>query len=535
MTKAYYRAWRPATWDEVIGQDHVVKTLRNAIAGQHFGHAYLFSGPRGIGKTTVARLLAKAINCTNPDPALRPDNNCPLCEAVNNGRFLDLIEIDAASNTSVEDVRDLRDKINYKPSTGEYKIYIIDEVHMLSTAAFNALLKTLEEPPPHAIFILATTEVQKIPATVLSRCQRYEFRRIPVSQIVSYLKEKTTAEKIAVSEEALTLIARQATGSMRDAVSLLDQLASSGEEVTIEMATTILGTATSQKVVDLIDAIIAKDQAKGLQIIQQTLDGGADPRQFARQAVDYLRNVLLVKSGNSSQLDITKELRTGIESQAAKLETSQVLRLLKSFNQAANEMRNNWQPGLLMEMAFIENSSTDSTEEQEEPEPEKPQAKKSFPAAIAQEEQKPTQSNPQPFKPVTQPQVEKPTQQSPKTVPTPSGEGLENFLQKWPDIFTETKKRNNKTGGLLNSCTPSIKNGALVISFTSDVLKNMMETSDNLSLLKQIVHELTGKEIEIKCVVSNAKTKTSAADLGVDSDGLVGTALSQGGHIVHRD
>src|SRR5512135_3099915 len=234
MSQSLYRKWRPQTWDEVIGQEHVVQTLRNAVTSDRVAHAYLFAGPRGTGKTTTARLLAKAVNCLEEELSLRPCGKCAYCQAVNEGRFLDLIEIDAASNTSVEDVRDLRDKINFSPNQGRYKVYIIDEVHMLSTAAFNALLKTLEEPPAHAIFILATTEVHKIPATVLSRCQRHEFRRIPVSDIVTELKHLAQGENIQVSEEALYLVARQSTGSLRDAVSLLDQLASTGSDVTLE-------------------------------------------------------------------------------------------------------------------------------------------------------------------------------------------------------------------------------------------------------------------------------------------------------------
>src|SRR5512142_1086868 len=256
MAQAFYRKWRPQTWNEVVAQEHVVQTLRNAVRTGRTGHAYLLAGPRGTGKTTTARLLAKALNCLDPDPANRPCDKCQHCQSLNAGRFLDLIEIDAASNTSVDDVRDLREKINFRPTQGEYKVYIIDEVHMLSTAAFNALLKTLEEPPPHAIFILATTEVHKIPATVLSRCQRYEFRRIPVPDIVKHLKNMVKEEKLQVDEDALLLIARQATGAMRDAISLLDQLASTGQRVTLAEAQVVLGTATSRMVIDIVDAVL---------------------------------------------------------------------------------------------------------------------------------------------------------------------------------------------------------------------------------------------------------------------------------------
>ncbi len=354
MSQSLYRKWRPRKWDQVIGQEHIIQTLRNAIAADRVAHAYLFAGTRGTGKTTTARLLAKAVNCLAPDRTARPCDECEYCRAVNQGRFLDLIEIDAASNTSVDDVRDLRDKINFAPNQGQYKIYLIDEVHMLSTAAFNALLKTLEEPPPHAIFILATTEMHKIPATVTSRCQRHEFRRLPVTDLVFNLKQIVQAEALEADEDALTLIARQATGSMRDAISLLDQLAASGGHISLQFAQDVLGTATNQVVVEIVDALIQKDTPIGLGHIQHALDAGTDPRQFARQMVDYLRQLMLVNMGNADQLDAPQEIRKRMAEQSQALSVSEILRIIRAFNTAATEGRIDWQPGLPLEMAFVE-------------------------------------------------------------------------------------------------------------------------------------------------------------------------------------
>ena len=329
MSQAVYRKYRPGSWSEVIGQDHVVQTLKNAIAADRVGHAYLFAGPRGTGKTTVARILAKAVNCLHPDAASRPCDVCENCLAVNQNRFLDLIEMDAASNTGVDDVRDLRDKIGFSPSQGRFKVYIIDEVHMLSTAAFNALLKTLEEPPPHAIFVLATTEIHKIPATVLSRCQRHEFRRVAVGEIVANLQKIVASEGWQADEDALTLIARQATGSVRDAQSLLDQLSSAGTKVTLELAQSVLGTATSDAVLEIIDAIDQKGSARALETLRRTLDAGTDPRTLARQIVEYLRSLLLIQLGSAAEVDASETIRKAMAAQATRHSSAEVLSMLK--------------------------------------------------------------------------------------------------------------------------------------------------------------------------------------------------------------
>jgi len=339
MSQALYRTWRPALWEEVVGQEPIVTTLKNAIATNKVGHAYLFAGPRGTGKTTSARLLAKAVNCLEEDLSKRPCNHCTNCLAVNEGRFLDLIEIDAASNTSVDDIRDLRDKINFSPSQGRMKVYIIDEVHMLSSSAFNALLKTLEEPPSHVIFILATTEIHKIPATVLSRCQRYEFRRIPVPIIIEKLKVLCKQEKIKIDDDALSLVARQATGAMRDAISLVDQLSSIGKKIDLAMAQNLLGTATSQSVIELVDAMLQQSSAKGLEIIQATLDSGGDPRQFSRQVVDYLRNLMVIKLEGGKTLELTPEQREQMGKQAEAFNTPQLIKAITAFGEAATDLK----------------------------------------------------------------------------------------------------------------------------------------------------------------------------------------------------
>src|SRR5215207_2396656 len=354
MTQALYRKYRPKEWAEVLGQNHIVQTLKNAIAADRVAHAYLFAGSRGTGKTTLARLLAKAVNCTNPDATRRPDNEGEHCKAVNDNRFMDLIEIDAASNNGVEDVRDLRDKINFSPSQGKYKIYIIDEVHMLSTQAFNALLKTLEEPPPHAIFVLATTEIHKIPATVLSRCQRHEFRRMPVDEIVKQLKLILKAEKLQADDDALIQIARQSAGGMRDAISLLDQLSSTGDKITLALAQMVLGTATSQTVLNIISSVMDHDPAHGLETIHKALDAGADPRSLARQIVEYLRGLMLIQMGNANQVEATADVKKQMQSHARSFSTSDVLRMVRSFNNAATDLRGGWQPSLSLELALAE-------------------------------------------------------------------------------------------------------------------------------------------------------------------------------------
>ena len=545
MSQAFYRKWRPRLWDQVVGQEHVVHTLQNAIRGGKVGHAYLFAGPRGTGKTTTARLLAKAVNCLADELSERPCDACEHCKAVNEGRFLDLIEIDAASNTSVDDMRDLRDKINFSPTQGRYKVYIIDEVHMLSTAAFNALLKTLEEPPAHAIFILATTEVHKIPATVLSRCQRHEFRRIPVKDIVQLLKQISAEEHLQVEEDALVLIARQSTGAMRDAISLLDQLASTGEKITLETAQNVLGTATNQSVVELVSAMLARQADKGLDCIHQALDSGTDPRQFARQVVEYLRSLLLVRMGNADQVDATAEMRALMAAQAAQFDVAALLQAIKAFNSAANEGRSGWQPSLMLELALTETLNPPAVPLVAVPAavPATQSAPKTVPAAapVSTPARRNSTESPAPEQPVEQLRqapaaaVEEPEVQPGVSAPVTGEVTLQTINQNWAKICAVAKGRRPQTVGLLNSVKNfTIKDGVLVLGFATEVVRSKMD-GENLEVTRQAVQQVLGVSMRIASVVASGKAKTLPDDLGVDADGMVGTALNLGGKIVDKD
>jgi DNA polymerase-3 subunit gamma/tau len=530
MSQALYLRWRPRTWDEVVGQDHVIQTLRNAVRSNRVAHAYLFAGPRGTGKTTTARLLAKAVNCLAESLTDRPDNQCAPCLAVNEGRFLDLIEIDAASNTSVEDVRDLRDKINFSPNEGRYKVYIIDEVHMLSTAAFNALLKTLEEPPAHAIFILATTEVHKIPATVLSRCQRHEFRRLPVKTILDYLRMKAESEKLPIEPQALELIARQATGSLRDGISLLDQLTSTGDRVTFDQAQLIFGTVSWESVGEVVQALIEQDTSKGFSTLSRAIDGGADPRQFARQIVDYLRGVLMIKMGNAPLVDVSGDVRIEMANLAEKVDVAKLLLALKTFNQAAMEKRSSWIPGLALELAFLESSYGSISSMP---------ASSSSHMAVTQPSNLSSQTREAGSRTEPQSQSHSPQDQLARTygfqqpgVIQPSPTEVLSFQEihgRWRDILLAVRQYDPRTQALLNSCVPiGVEEDTLILGFRSDLLRDKMEKDHNITNACKALGKVLGKTISLRCVLTSAwraERVEQAPPPTMEEGGMVATAI----------
>ncbi len=488
--QALYRQWRAKTFQEIVGQDHVIRTLQNALYAGRIAHAYLFAGPRGTGKTSTARILAKAVNCLAEDPRARPDNLCPICLAINEGRLLDLIEIDAASNRGIDEIRDLRDKVHFAPAEARYKVYVIDEVHMLTNEAFNALLKTLEEPPPHVIFILATTDPQRVPATVLSRCQRFDFRRISQRDIVAHLTRILKSLGQEAEPAALDEIARAATGSLRDAISLLDQLLASGEgRITLQQVHDVLGLVPDEAVQQLVEHLSERRTAAGLILINRMAEEGADLRQFARQVVGYLRGLILLKmTEGEAILNLPVETVTAMRQQALRWSVPDLVRAVQSFNQAANDLRANFQAQLPLELAFLQATLSGETTVAR-PAEEPPRRVASTPAP---------QAKPPAAEASAPPPAPAPTATARQT---PNDVLLKQAQEKWKVILSEVRNQSKPAEGYLRSSRGpvSAEGQVLVIGFRNRFAKECLEDPKQKEIVEAVLSRVLGKETRLRC------------------------------------
>lgn len=554
-SQALYRRYRSQTFDELVGQEHIVQTLRNAVVENRIAHAYLFTGPRGVGKTSGARLLAKAVNCTEIERE-RPCGVCDACVSIAEGRAVDVIEMDAASHTSVEDAREIIERVQFRPSLNRYKVYIIDEVHMLSTAAFNALLKTLEEPPGHALFIMATTEAHKVPATILSRCQRFTFNRHSITMIANHLHQIATQEQLILGPGVAEAIARAATGSMRDALSLLDQLmAYGGKTIGIEQVQHVIGATQAQEVSTLIDALIDADVTQALQAVASVADQGADLRQFTRDLVERLRAVMLIKAGGDTNLvEGSDDELASLVSQSQASDLGTLLNWVKLFSSLDYQIRTSAIPQLPLEMAVVEaliaptqpintiakaptpkralstpvkrtapaptpapkstapEPSTRMLQQAAPPTPkETPPAQPATASPDAVEPTRTTNVEPPPPTPET-PVVEEPAVEAQVDEPDMSTSIksdnaavvlLEEIEQIWPDVVRDVRVHNKTLQALLNSGVHPIdvQEDVIVLGVASDFLFGRLDQPQNRAIVEQVIHKITSKHYYIRCVV----------------------------------
>lgn len=559
-----YRKYRPQSFDsdELFGQEHIVNTLRNAIALDRIAHAYLFCGPRGTGKTTTARLLAKAVNCLDPDPHNRPCNHCAACVAINTGATTDVIEIDAASNRGIDDIRDLRERVKYAPSQLKTKFYIIDEAHQITGAAANAFLKTLEEPPPHTKFILATTDPEELLQTIVSRCQRFDFRRIGIEAMTACLTKVAAAEQIAVDDEAKLAIARHATGSMRDALGLLDQVAVYRENaedakttVTIDLVRTVLGVSRNERVEEIVTALADKDAGAGLRAVAQAVEAGDDIRQLARQLLAYLRLLLLQRAGGEPELDESGKVLAG------RFELRDLAELTRLMGDIDFKVKHATISQLPLEIAIVEGALRDQSTVATAPTaPQMTQRPStSQPQRAAEEDQgygapspaapmepratdrprsslldrvrgggrqgagpvspdtdqvpasRPAESQAQAARPEPR-RASQPVQAAAASGASPAnGLELDAMIERWPKIRADVKAVNRRIEALLQQIDPIAINGTRVTLVSPyEFHRNRVNTDEVRMVIEDVIGRLFAQQVSITCV-----TRDEAAALTV--------------------
>lgn len=508
--KALYRQWRPKLFSDVVGQDHITTTLRNQLKYNRVAHAYLFCGSRGTGKTSTAQIFARTINCQHPKEG-EACETCEVCVKLAAGNSLDILEIDAASNNGVDEIRDLREKVKFPPSVGKYRVYIIDEVHMLSSGAFNALLKTLEEPPAHVVFILATTEPQKLPATILSRCQRFDFHRISLKVIIKRLQEVAQSTGVIFEDEALRVIARSAEGGMRDALSLMDQCISfCGNHIKYSDVIKVLGTVDFQFLFATADALLSGDTQSALQLVDSLMDQGGDITVFVKDLTGHFRNLMLLFVSEEGEffLDLTAEQLVEYKDQCKKANRERLIRIMDALILLEHDLKWSSQPRTHIETTFIKlcrpegdfsiDALLDRMQQLET------QLEAWVQKGMIYKESSPKESSPLPvpviLEAVISPVATLPA--APKTV-KPSEE-KRDFLQAWPDILKLIKKEKISLYSFIYEAKPfMLKESVWGISFdeTEAIYIAALEKEDNRKFLQAIIKRVTGDDIQLKPMV----------------------------------
>jgi DNA polymerase III subunit gamma/tau len=500
--RVLYRRWRPSCFEDVVGQEHVTRTLRNAVKLGRIGHAYLFTGPRGTGKTSVARILYRAVNCLNPDDG-EPDNTCPICQSALDGRALDLVEIDAASNRGIDDMRDLRDKVAYRPNEGRYRVYIIDEAHELTPQAWDAFLKTLEEPPEHAIFVLATTEAHKVPPTIVSRCQRFDFRRIPFGACREQLARVAEAEGMQVEPAVLERLALTARGGLRDALSLLDQLgafAAAGIAIDMDVARSVLSLPSAEAVRRVIDGLTRRDASAVMADLDEVVAGGADPRLFVEELVTDLRALLLVRSRADGRLadEMPAEEADWLRERASGWTTGALISLIKELSESLARTRDAQQFQVQTEVALL--AACDL-----------PGGVVSAPTVTREAEPVPP-SEPTPTPPVEPAEAVDlvPAPPPPEPAPSPNQQHLtpEEVQARWPDIVERVTARKRMLGVLMSSAQPLgiEENGErLVVGFGTSFNLKKAELAANRQAIEEGVRHVLGRHYRLRYTLAEGR------------------------------